>query len=191
LTDNDESNLNELRRFHAMLETDPQAGLEGLKTLADRGVALSTIYIPEAYAKGKVVPADIAQAEEWNRRALAAGYAHGSYEIGRYYTTAKDYGKARQAFREGVELGFAPSQNMLANFDIGGWGGPKDLQSARDLLEKAVQQGHVYAKRTLACLLVRGKYGFWARFRGPFLLLSGVIDLWNLLHKRPHSDRLR
>jgi TPR repeat protein len=156
-----ESDLDELRRFHGMLKTDPQAGLDGLKALAEQGSSMSMIYIVEAYARGEVVPRDIAQAEEWNRRAMAAGYVHGSYELGRYYYSAKDYERARNAFVQGTRLGFAPSQNMLALMDLRGFGGPKDLQSARDLLEKAVQQGHVYAKRTLAWLLIRGTYGFW------------------------------
>jgi TPR repeat protein len=102
----------------------------------------------------------------------------------------KDYERARKAFLHGVELGYAPSQNMLAVMDIRGLGGPMDLESARDLLEKAVQQGHVYAKAHLAHLLIRGKGGLWGWFRASFLLFSGMIDLWKL-DKHPDSDRLR
>jgi TPR repeat protein len=84
LMDRDQANLDELRCLRAMLKTDPQTAIEGLKALAERGVAVSTIFIVWAYTRGTVVPPDIAQAEEWNSRAMAAGYGQGSHEIGRY-----------------------------------------------------------------------------------------------------------
>lgn len=132
-----------LHRLHKMLPADPQAAIEGLKALADRGSSWSMALLVEAYAKGKVVPTDISQAEQWNARALAAGRINGSYEIGRYYFRTKDYEKARAAFAVGANQNFAPSQNMLAIMYVRGLGGSKDLQGARDLLEKAVQQGHI------------------------------------------------
>jgi TPR repeat protein len=180
-----------LHHFHGMLPTDPKAAIEGLKALADRGSSWSMALLVEAYAKGQIVETDISQAEEWNRRAMAAGRINGSYEIGRYYIDVKDYDMARKAFLMGVEQNFAPSLNMLAIMYMNGWGGPKNLQGARDLLERAVVQRHIYAKRTLARLLMKGTFGIWQRLRGPFLLLSGVIDYFFIIERRPHSDRLR
>jgi len=187
----DEPDMALLLHFHGMLATDSQAGIEGLKALADRGSSWSMVFLVEAYAKGQVVQPDISQAEEWNRRAMAAGRIHGSYEIGRYYFRVKDYGMAREAFSMGADQQFAPSLNMLATMDIRGLGGPKNLRDARDLLERAVLQGHIFAKRNLAYLLMRGTFGMWQRLRGPFLLLSAAIDIIVVVPRHPHSDRLR
>jgi uncharacterized protein len=180
-----------LHHFLEMRPTDPQAAIEGLKALADRGSSWSMVFLVEAYAKGEVVESDIAQAEEWNRRAMAAGRINGSYDIGRYYIRIKDYGMARKAFSMGVDQNFAPSLNMLAIMYIRGLGGPKNVQDARDLLERAVLLRHIYAKRTLAYLLMSGTFGVWQRLRGLFLLLSGTIDYFFIIERRPHSDRLR
>jgi TPR repeat protein len=187
----DEPDWELLHRLRGMLATDSQAAIEGLKALADRGSSWSMALLVEIYTEGKVVPVNISEAEEWNRRALAAGRINGSYEIGRHYFKVKDYAKAREAFTTGADQNFAPSQNLLAIMYIDGLGAPKDLIGARNLLEKAVRQGHIYAKRTLARMLMRGTFGIWQRLHGAFLLLSGTIDLFFILERHPHSDRLR
>jgi hypothetical protein len=187
----DEPDLALLRQYHGMLSTDPQRAITGLKALADRGSSASMVLLVEAYTEGRVVEPDILQAEELNRQAMAAGQIHGSYEIGRYYFKVKDYEKARDAFSMGADQGFAPSLNMLATMYIRGLGGPKDLRRARDLLESAAPQGHIFAKRNLAYLLMDGHFGFWQRLRGPFLLLSALIGIFLVAPRHPHSDRLR
>jgi TPR repeat protein len=107
------------------------------------------------------------------------------------YFDAKEYGKARETFLIGAERDFAPSMHMLAMLYVRGDGVPVDTAKARDLLERGVAQGHIFSKRNLGALLMRGRFGAWQIVRGMFLFLTGFSDAVIVIFRDPHSDRLR
>jgi TPR repeat protein len=185
-----EPDMEALRRLHATLSTDRVAALAGLKELADRGSMMSMVYIAHAYRKGTGIGVDLLQSNQWYRRAAAAGSVLASYELGWNYLEAKDYDKALEMFAIGAEKEYPPSMNALAMMYARGQGVPVNLNGARDLLEGAAAQGHLYAKANLASLLRRGKFGVWQRPRGFLLTFSSLKDLITIW-RNPHSERLR
>jgi len=72
-----------------------------------------------------------------------------------------------------------------------GEGVPTDTAKARDLLEGAVSQGHIFSKRNLGTLLMSGRFGGKHIVRGFFLFLGGLKDAVIVIPKDPSSDRLR
>jgi uncharacterized protein len=185
-----EPDLEALRRFHGMLSTDPVAALAGLKELAGRGSVSSMVYIAHAYRHGTGTGVDLFQSNEWYRRAMDAGSPLASYELARNYMNAKDYDRVIEMWSLGAENRYPPSMHMLGVSYARGWRVPKNLNKARELLEGAADQGHLYAKAKLRCLLMRGGFGFRERLRGIRLALSIPKDLVAIC-RDPHSERLR
>jgi uncharacterized protein len=186
-----EPNLDKLRQLHALQSTDPTRALAGLRALAGRGSVMSMVYIAHAYRTGNGTKIDLTQAEEWHRRAVAAGIVGASYELGRGHLRRMAYRGALDAFRIGAKENYAPSMNMLALMYLRGEGVPIDAAKARDLLEGAVAQGHVFSKRNLGKLLMSGRFGRKHMVRGFFLFVAALTDALIVTPIDPHGDRLR
>jgi TPR repeat protein len=187
----DEPDIDELRRLHGMLVTHPAQALIGLKELAGRGSVMSMLYLADAYRTGTGTGIDPSQTREWFARAAAAGSLLASYELGGIHWDAKDYETAHREFSRGAAKEYAPSMNLLAMMYANGLGVPVDVQRARELLEGAVAQGHVFAKRNLGCLLMKGHMGVWQIPRGFLLFLSAFMDVLILVPRDRKSERLR
>jgi len=81
--------------------------------------------------------------------------------------------------------------HMLALMHLRAKGMPADPTRARDLLEMAAAQGHVFSKRNLGLLLIKGPFGILQTFRGVLLLLVSVKDVLVIAPRDHLSDRLR
>jgi uncharacterized protein len=185
-----EPDMEALHRFHGMLTAAPTTALAGLKELADRGSVSSMVHIAHAYRHGTGTGVDLLQSNEWYRRAMDAGSPLASYELARNYMNAKDYDRVIEMWSLGAENRYPPSLHMLGVSFARGWRVPRDLNKARELLEEAAAQGHLYAKAKLRCLLMRGSFGFRQRLRGLRLALSIPQDLVTIW-RDPDSERLR
>jgi TPR repeat protein len=186
-----EPDLAELRRAHGLLATDGTQALIELKALADRGSTMSMVYLAHAYRTGIGTGIDLRQAEDWYGRAAKRGSTLASYELGRVCLELKRYADAKEAFNVGTAKSYAPSMHMLGMMYFKGSGVDSDLSKARDLLERSAALGHVFAKRNLAMLLIKGRFGLLQVPRGLWLLLSGFKNAVTTLCADPHSDRLR
>ena len=181
----------ELRRAYDLRATDSTQALVALKALADRGSMMSMMYIAEIYRNGKETSVDLDEAQKWLRRAIQNGSVPASYELGRMLFEFKNYPQSKEAFEIGETHNFAPSINMLGTMYLNGIGVEKNLTRARELLERASSLGHVFAKRNLAGLLVRGADGPHGFFRGVRLFLVAIKDTLVVVCSSPFSDRLR
>ena len=186
-----EPNLDELRRLMDKQAADPAQTLIGLAELAGRGSTMSMVYLAHAYRKGIGADVDPARSREWFERAAAAGSLLASYELGWLYWNDKDFEKALRAASAGVDRGYPPSMYLLATMYEHGRGVPVDVRRARELLEVAVAHGHVFAKRSLGRLLIKGHFGIWQIPRGILLILSGIKDVLILAPRDRKSERLR
>jgi TPR repeat protein len=81
--------------------------------------------------------------------------------------------------------------HMLALMYLRGNGVEKDIDRGHDLLERAAASGHIFSKRNLASLLIRGDYGISKVPRGLLLFMSALKDALTVVPTDPHSDRLR
>jgi uncharacterized protein len=186
-----EPDLTQLGHAYALMRVDPQAALVELHRLADRGSVMSMMYIGHANSKGIGTQIDLPQAAAWYRRAADRGSLFALYKVGRIYWDMGNYPKAVEAFNEGATRNDAPSMHMLGLMYLEGNGVPVDINRARALFESAVERGNVFAKRNLGALLIGGRFGLTAIFRGAYLLASGFKDAIHLSFTDRFDDRLR
>ena len=164
-----EPDLEQLRRAHSLLRSNPAQALLALKALAERGSTMSMLYIGEAYDEKGAATTDLTRAAEWYSRAADRGSTLGRYKLGRVYLDLERYGEARQMFEMGVSENYAPSMNMLGMMYMKGIGINRDVSRARPLFERSASLGHVFAKRNLAAIFLRGTFGILQFLRGIYL----------------------
>lgn len=186
-----EPDLNELRQAHQLIDTALQEAMERLEGLAARGSAMSMMYIADAYRSGKGAKIDLVRAEEWYRRAAENGVILGTYELARMHLDAKRYVEAKETLAIGASKQHLPSINMLGTMYRDGLGVDRDLKRARDLFETAAAGGHVFAKRDLGAVLMRGKFGMCQTVRGLMLFMASIGDLVIVGSSDSLSERLR
>jgi TPR repeat protein len=184
-----EPDLVRLNEAYGLLEANPGRAIAELQSLAESGSVLSMIYLGWIYQTDNNI--DMKKAESWLRRACDKGSKLAIYYLGHLYLKQREYEKAREIFMYGDSNDYAPATYCLAEMYIDGSGAKKQLEKARELLEKATSLGHVFAKRSLARLLMSGRFGFFNMFRGFFLLLGALKDGFVVGIKEPSSDRLR
>jgi len=179
----DEPDLYQLRRLHALLLNNPPHALVGLERLAERGSLASALYLAEFYMKDESPYANASKARYWYSKAQDKGYPPASYMLGRIYSKSRQYDLAFAAFSKGAEKGYAPAIYRLAKMSQVGEGAPQDISEYRRLLEMARAKRHIFAKRDLAGLLLTGRFGLAQALRGAMMLLSLWSDVAFLVRK--------
>jgi TPR repeat protein len=183
-----EPDLDRLQRAYRLLKTDPHQALRELGELAKMGSPMSLVYIGIAHEKGIGTLPNFAEAERWLQRAEREGSDHGLIALGRLYLDAHDFASAEQVFKRGVAKDFLPASYWLAMVYLSDKS--NRLTEARRLLERASNAGHVYAKRDLALLLMKRRFGLTGVLRGTWLYFGAIKDGAIVASKDPSSDRL-
>lgn len=188
---NSEPDLETLREAHALLRIKPDVAIAQLKMLAQRRSVLSMLYLAHAFRDGTIAKVDVNEVEKYYQLSVDNGSLLGSYELGRFYLEEKKYNQARRAFEIGVAQHFMPSQQMLGRMYMYGIGVTQDNVKAEALLREAADQGHVFAKRNLAVIRMRGNFNP-IKYIGAlctFLYITFLIPF--LLATDRYGDRLR
>lgn len=177
---------------YALMETDPAQAVKELQLLAERGSSYSMLYLGWAYQKGTGASVDAKQAERWFHRAVENGSKLAIYYLGHFYLQQQEYSKAHEVFVMGVSKQYAPAIYCLGQMYLDGTGVSKQPDKARALLEQATALGHVFAKRSLAKLLMSGQFGLFSILRGCSLFLGALKDGFVVgMKDDASSDRLR
>jgi TPR repeat protein len=171
-----EPDLAALSAAHELLKKEPERALPILAKVADEGSLLSMIYLGDAYRKGIGVSVDIAEAKKWLRRATDAGSRVAPHQLGLVHLDLKEYQQAEEMFRLGASWHYLPSLYRLGVMFADGVGTTPQPVLAREFFESASSRGHVFAKRRLASMLLRGSGGSVNIPRGVWLFVSGFID---------------
>lgn len=168
------------------------------KQLAEEGSAWAMHLLARAYAYGMGVTVDQGEAEKWYLRAYQVGSAHTksitSFYLGYLYLWRKEYDKAIETLRSGVDLGYPPSGYLLAEYWRKGPGGNKQLSQARELHEWAAARGDIGSKYALVHLYLSGRFGIGQFFRGLFLYWRTIREyrsyqrLKNNFHKLDNCE---
>lgn len=99
------------------------------------------------------------RALEWFKKAAALGSAAGEFYCGRYAVTVKRYDEAMDWFRRAAGKEYGPALFWLGLAHIRGLGVPVDRAKGATLLSRAAAAGHIFAKRELALMQIRGYFG--------------------------------
>jgi uncharacterized protein len=172
-----EPDVSALRHAYDSLETYPERAVSELEALADRGSIMSMWYLGEAYYSGRYFSKNLDIAKQWFRKADDTGWAFGSHMLGRLCYITNDYGEALLAFTRGTERGYAPSMYRLGMMYGDGAGVTRDLAKCRSLLLRAIASRHLFAKRDLGTMYMRGAFGAAAIPKGILMLLSMAWEL--------------
>lgn len=188
----DEPDLIRLNAAYDLLQIDPAQAIKELQLLAEQGSLSGMLHLGWAYQKGTGNGVEPEQAEIWFRRAYEKGSRLAIYYLGHLYLRQKEYSKAHDIFTTGASMDYVPAIYCLGQMYMDGAGVSKQPDKARALLERATALGHVFAKRSLAKLLMSGHFGVLNFFRGCFLVLGALKDGFVVGMKEDlSSDRLR
>ena len=177
----EEPDLEAYQRLHAAvmsgLESEIENALIDLEVLAEHGSAASMFCLAWAYsAEGAARTKDVHKSCYWYGRADQKGYATASFYYGVLCSQLHDHREAFAAFSRGAGRDYLPAIYRLALAFREGHGTAPDIDRCRALLERAARRGHLFARRGLAGMLIRGRYGPRQATRGVLMLLHLYFD---------------
>jgi uncharacterized protein len=177
----EEPDLKEYQRLYAAVmsgfESEIGSALIAFEALAERGSAASMFCLAWAYStNGGARTKDVHKACYWFGRAHQRGYATASFYYGALCSELHDHQEAFAAFSRGAGSDYLPAIYRLALAFREGHGTAPDIDRCRALLERAAKRGHFFARRDLAGLLIKGRYGPRQATRGALMLLHLYFD---------------
>jgi uncharacterized protein len=123
-----------------------------LAPLARRNSEYALLSLGWIYETGATAAPDKDAARSYYARAASHGSAAGCFGLGRVLLRQGDEAKARAAFRAGAERGDLSSMSELGRMLLEGRGGPSNAEEGWGWLERAAEQGQVFAERTLLAI---------------------------------------
>jgi TPR repeat protein len=166
---------------HDLLKTDPAESFRRYLALAEQGSVWSMANVGQLFENGTGTARDLTQAEKWYLRAYEAGSDYGLIWLGHLYQQTRQYEKAQEVFRNGVERGFVPAMLRLASSYRNSPNWPQRLDEALTLLERGSAAGDLSARHYLAVGMTRGWFGLRRIPDGIRLVLSTAEDMANLV----------
>lgn len=166
-----------LSRAYAKMRTDWPYALSEFKSLAEQGSVMSMLYIADAYLFGIGATIDLKEHERWLQRARESGSASAAYKLGLLYLRTGDRDRAMENLLLSASLNFTPAVVRLGSIYARGQFVPIDTKIAREFLERAHSSGHAIARKELARLLIRGKFGLLQAMRGLGLYLTMPLTI--------------
>jgi TPR repeat protein len=151
---------------------------------------MSAVYIGWAYRTGGGLETDLAKAEVWFRRGSESGSAIASFHLGMLFRNSNRYTEAISEFGRYSDV-FPASMYRIGSMFYNGEGVAVDKIKAAALWKRASEMGHVYAKRNVAFLLIRGHFGPGKIPEGASMWFSALADLCSVYMKNPQSYLLR
>jgi TPR repeat protein len=185
-----EPDIDQLRRSHELLSTDPVRAINELEQLAQLGSTMSILYIAHAYRTGIQGKPDLEKAEYWLLQDTNAGYTKSAYSLALVFRKQKKYLEAIKLCKGELLNSFAPALYLLGVMYKNGEGVSKNLRITRDCWENGASLGHLFSKRDLAFLLISGQFGFFQMARGVWIWLAALIEMPLVAFRNPSSDRL-
>ncbi len=124
---------------------DYATALREWRPLAEQGDAIAQYNLGVLYRKGRGVPQDDVQAQQWYGKAAAQGQAKAQYNLGILYFNGegvpKDYQQALRWFRLAADQGEALAQTKIAIMYDEGQGVPQNFVQAHKWYNLAATNG--------------------------------------------------
>jgi TPR repeat protein len=119
-------------------------------------------FVGVAYANGRGVKKDVAEAVKWYQKAADQGYGNAAFNMGLLYKNGRDVPKdeaeAVRWYRKAAEQGFADAQNNLGLAYANGQGGlAKDAAEAVRWYKMAAEQGNAWGQLNLGVSYANGR----------------------------------
>ena len=159
--------------------------------LAAAGDGSANLHLGWMAHKGMGCQPDLAKAEQFYLRAYGQGVPEAGYYLGTLY---RSMNRARDAVRyleEAASKGNPSAAYWAYVMYHDGEGVPRDEQKATQLLQRAADLGHIFARRDLAKRMIRGKLGIGRIPSGFYNLIANVFQSARLASSNTEDMRLR
>lgn len=123
--------------------------IEWLTKSSDKGFEDAQYLLGRCYENGTGVPRNLTQALLLYEKAAKAANKYAQFALGEYFVYTNDFDKATEWFKRAARQQYPPAQCELARCYFYGLGKIRDVDMARDLLEKAVSRNYEPAKELL------------------------------------------
>lgn len=167
-----EPDLEKLREAQALIGRNTARAIVELRALADRGSVMSIVYLADIFENGRGIDRNDLEAERLYKQAYALGSHIAMFNLGAHYFNRKNYKMADEVFSIGSSRGDSASTYHLARIYLLDRSVPDNVERARKLLEEAASAGHILAKKRLALLLMKERYGWRNKMKGLWMFLK-------------------
>lgn len=187
-----EPDPHDLARAIKILKRDPSTAIAKFESMAQRGSPTSMLYIGYLYRAGIGRAVDLKEAERWYGKAADLGSIRAYYSLGTLYLNLKRPQEAKDVLAIAAAKDYGPALNRLGRMYVVGTGVEKNLERARQYLERASAAGNVFGRAGLSLLLLRHRFGMMSKLRGLFLYFTTYFVLVRTICTEGFSsDRLR
>lgn len=159
--------------------------------LSEQGDVQSQIVVGQMYEDGLGVQQNLGQARRWYEAAAERNSLEAQHRLGYMFYQANDYTSAFSWYQVAASRGYLPALWRLAWLYRQGKGVAVDQTKAYSLLEQAAKSGHIFSKRDLAVMLLKGQQGFSGIFKGVGLLSECILDAIRILSRSESDERTR
>lgn len=165
-----EPNLEALRAAQEKINKQPLEAISELETLSSRGSIISKWVLGDIYYRGEHIKKDYLRSKEWFEFFSAPERPFGYYMVGRILSEIGRFDLAKMWYRRGVEVKYLPCMYRLGIMCFESDGNCKIEGEA--LIREAAHRGHLFAKRYLAGLYLKGRFGLTRVPYGVFIFAS-------------------
>ncbi len=174
-----------------LLDGNTLLALAELKALADKGSALSMMYLGDTYLNGRGVTQDVEKGEKWMRRAAERGSIEGAQRLAVFYKKRGDFNRAREEFMKLDDRYFSHAMYLLGHMHYFGQVVDKYVEKSIYYWRRAEENCHLLAKNWYSYLLRNEKFGIIAKIKGYAKLFTLLISGVRCKIMHTDSDRLR
>jgi len=140
-------------------DQDPGAALALFQEAAAAGSASAIEVVGWHHEVGNILELDLGAAERAYHQAICAGSWSATLRYAKLLARRGDVAGCESVLRDGVELDFVPAFFWLAWYRYKWAPTRATARDIRPLLELAEGRGHPMARKFLAALMLRGKFG--------------------------------
>jgi TPR repeat protein len=129
------------------------------RILAERGNIECQTFVGWMYFKGEGVAKDYDEAKRWISLAADSGDRNAQYSFGLMYQLLGDYENAMVLYQRAAVLGHSAACYQLGKMYYAGLGVRENHVKAYEFFETSARMGHIFAKRQLSLMLIKGYKG--------------------------------
>jgi uncharacterized protein len=172
-------------------EGDFKSAYEQYLKLAKEGNGESQVFVGWMLEQGIGANRNSDSAKDWFKRAANLGSLQGAFYYALHLIKHGEYEEAFTWITKAASKGDVPSIFRLGHMYVHGRGTNINIEKGLYYLESAAKQGHIYAKRELTVLDMKGHRGLIKKLLSPinflYVLFLGLVTVI----RDKHSDDIR
>ena len=157
--------------------------------LAMKGNVVSQEFLGGLYLKGeKGVGINLVEANKWLTKAADSGSVKARYLLGIAAFKRGSVSDAVKLFSSAGKDGYSAGYYQLGKMYYFGSGVTRDEDKAYEWFHKAADMGHIFAKRQLSIMLLKGYRGMLYVPRGMILFITSILVGIRSAIKDPYGE---